>query len=349
MPPTILPADEHAIALATRRLIDGAIVALPTETVYGLAARADQPEAIQRIYTAKQRPATNPLIVHVHTIEHARALTAAWPDVADRLARRFWPGPLTVVLPRGSALAPAVSAGRPTIALRIPRHPVLTSILQACALPLAAPSANRSNALSPVRAEHVARSLGDVDDLLILDAGPCTVGLESTVIDLTNTPPRLLRHGPIRPEDLHALIPDLITAKEHIPDHLHRPSPGLSPRHYAPSAELHIFDVTELSLALQAAELAHRQGQRTALLIAGPIPEQLPAGTQLTCLPLGHTPAHAQARLYDLLHIADQQADWIGVIRPALHPDWAAINDRLERAAHPAPSPGKKSTKGGIL
>src|SRR4051812_9912806 len=171
-------APGAAVREAANVLRGGGLVAFPTETVYGLGAHALDPAAVARIYEAKGRPAYNPLIVHVATIDAARGLSSAWPDAAERLAERFWPGPLTLVVPRSAGIPQAVSAGLDTVGIRIPAHPVAHALLEAAGIPLAAPSANRSTGVSPTTAEHVRRSLGERVDL-ILDGGPAPVGIES--------------------------------------------------------------------------------------------------------------------------------------------------------------------------
>src|SRR5579864_4916197 len=196
MPCTVLTVDPQApdaaaIAEAAALLRAGGLVAFPTETVYGLAANALSADAVSRIFAAKGRPAGNPVIVHVADAAGARALVDDWPAAAERLAERFWPGPLTLVLPRSRQVPDLVTAGGSTVGVRVPAHPVALALLHACGLPLAAPSANRSTRLSPTRAAHVLGDLGDRIDLL-LDGGATPGGLESTVLDLTAAPPRLL-------------------------------------------------------------------------------------------------------------------------------------------------------------
>jgi L-threonylcarbamoyladenylate synthase len=238
--PRILTADTGAIALAARRLQAGELVAVPTETVYGLAARADSADAVAAIYRAKGRPDFNPLIVHVDDLAGAERL-AMLDARARSLADRFWPGPLTMVLPlRDDApVAAAVTAGLPTIAIRMPAHPVMRGLLAQAGLPLAAPSANRSGAVSPTRAEHVAVSLGDRIGL-ILDGGPCADGLESTIIALRDGGRwQLLRPGPISEAELAELLGPA--------DPLHDvaiEAPGQLASHYAPGKPIRL-DATE--------------------------------------------------------------------------------------------------------
>ena len=186
------PEIERAAAL----LRAGRLVVFPTETVYGLGANALDPVAVARVYEVKDRPATSPLIVHVASIEMAQSLVTSWPEIADRLARKFWPGPLTLVLEKRSVIPAIVTAGLSTVGLRMPAHPIAQALIRAAGLPLAAPSANRFKQLSPTTADHVRESLGDDVDL-ILDGGPCQVGIESTVLSLTEPQPVLLRPGGI--------------------------------------------------------------------------------------------------------------------------------------------------------
>src|SRR5947207_9629696 len=182
------------IGKAVEILRAGGLVAFPTETVYGLGADATNAEAVAKIFAAKGRPATNPLIVHVADVDTARRFAASWPLAASHLAEQFWPGPLTLVLPRSPAIVPAVSAGLRTVGLRVPNHPLALQLLQQFGGPVAAPSANRSNRVSPTTAQHVRDELGDAVDL-VLDGGPCAVGIESTVLDLTGDRPAILRPG----------------------------------------------------------------------------------------------------------------------------------------------------------
>src|ERR1700687_1833692 len=237
------PADAGEIDHAARLLRAGRLVAFPTETVYGLGANALDAEAVARIYAVKRRPGSSPLIVHVGSIEMAQSLVAKWPEIADRLARRFWPGPLTLVLekqlekqPATPAIAPAAP---PPVGLRMPAHPIALALIRAAGVPLAAPSANRFTELSPTTADHVRLSLGnDVD--YVLDGGPCSVGIESTVLSLVEPMPTLLRPGGISRTELEAIAGPVASASEvqtGAPAGAH-PSPGMHPRHYSPRTPL---------------------------------------------------------------------------------------------------------------
>src|SRR5919202_2722131 len=205
-----LPVDpEHPepepIARAAAVLKQGGLVAFPTETVYGLGANALDAAAVARIFAAKGRPAYNPLITHVADVAGARRLARHWPESAERLAAAFWPGPLTVVVPKRPEVPDAVTAGLDSVAVRVPAHPVALALLREAALPVAAPSANRSTQLSPTTARHVEQALGDRVDL-ILDGGPTRVGIESTVVDLTGDVPVLLRPGLLAARDLEPVV-----------------------------------------------------------------------------------------------------------------------------------------------
>jgi len=307
--PHVLGANAGSIAQAAERLARGELVALPTETVYGLAARADRPEAVAAIYRAKGRPDFNPLIVHVPGLEAAERL-AHFDHRARRLAEAFWPGPLTMVLPLRveAEIAPAVTAGLPTIALRCPAHPVMRAVLEACRLPLAAPSANRSGAVSPTRAEHVVESLGRRVGLVI-DGGPTQAGIESTIVALRADGWQILRPGPIAGEDIAALIgPPL---GERTPSGIE--APGQLASHYAPGKPVRL-DATRA----EADEF---------LIGFGPV-----AG-EVSLSPSGDL-AEAAAQLYARLHTAAASPKRRIAVAPVPTDGIGnAINDRLRRAA----------------
>jgi L-threonylcarbamoyladenylate synthase len=229
---------------AAQVLIQGGLVAFPTETVYGLGASALDAAAIQRIYSAKGRPAHNPLIVHIAAVEQLDQVAAAVPELAYRLARDFWPGPLTLVLPRHVSLPPVVSLGRATVAVRMPSHPVALALIRAAGVPVVAPSANRFTRPSATTAQHVQADLaGHVD--LILDGGPTPIGVESTVLDVTVQPPQVLRPGGVTFEALRVHIPDLLHPDSHIAMEdaaAHPASPGMLVKHYSPTAAVLLFD-----------------------------------------------------------------------------------------------------------
>lgn len=232
----IYPATSDAIRLACQVLNDGGVVAIPTETVYGLACRIDHPEAIRRVFTLKGRPSDNPLIVHVHSIEQALELTVSTNQgILHRLAEVFWPGPLTIVVSRSPHLSDMVSAGLDTVAIRMPAHPVALEVLRGCASPLAAPSANISGRPSPTRAQHVQDDFGD--EVIIIDGGSCEHGLESTVVRIVGHECLILRQGALSADDLRRALPDLVVRSANDADQRHR-SPGTRYRHYAPRARV---------------------------------------------------------------------------------------------------------------
>ena len=329
------PADtEAALDRAARLLVEGGLVAIPTETVYGLAARADDPEAVGRIFAAKGRPASNPLIVHVADEAMARRLAAAWPDAAARITAQLWPGPVTVVVPRGETIPDEVTAGGATVALRCPEHPLTRRLIEKAGVPLAAPSANRSLAVSPTTAAHVLESLGNRIDL-ILDGGPCSRGIESTVVDCTSSPPRILRPGPVGREQLEAAIGERFatTAASHgdASASVVR-SPGMLARHYAPKTPL----VLAADAAQQVAALL-ASGKRVGwLTMASEAPEtrRLAVSRDLLVIPMPADPDAFAAQLYATLHALDKrELATIVVDEPPANDAWRAVRDRLTRAA----------------
>src|SRR6267142_237679 len=234
--PTHTPAlFQAAVHRAAELLRAGDVVALPTETVYGLAANALDEEAVSRIFEIKGRPAHNPIIVHIASLEMAQRCVSLWPPIAKKLARTFWPGPLTLVLPRSKEIPDLVTAGGPTVGVRWPSHPFIQAVIRECGFPLAAPSANLSNELSPTNAAHVQKSLGNKIPLIV-DGGQSQVGIESAVVELTATPPRLLRPGMIHEQALLAVTGALTLGFGHSEEILK--SPGQLRKHYSPKAKL---------------------------------------------------------------------------------------------------------------
>ena len=328
--PRIVPADVAGIAEAVALLRAGDIVAFPTETVYGLGGNALDPAAVARIFEAKGRPAHNPLIVHLPDAAAARALAAGWPEQAERLGRRWWPGPLTLVLPRAACVPDIVTAGGGTVALRVPAHPAAQALLRAAGVPLAAPSANRSGEVSPTTAAHVARGLaGRIP--LVLDGGATNVGIESTVLDLSGPMPVLLRPGMISRAELEREIgPVGAPGRAPLPEEP-RPSPGMLDRHYAPRAPLHL-----LQSELDAGELAravHARGERVgAVTFGGPPPD----ADEVILLPAD--PEGYARGLYGALHRLDELGvALILAVPPPGEARWDAVRDRLRRAAHHSP------------
>lgn len=329
-----MPPGAHApeIGHAARLLRAGRLVAFPTETVYGLGANALDAEAVARIYAVKRRPSASPLIVHVASIEMVQSLVSDWPEIADRLARRFWPGPLTLVLEkrRGTELEEQrtipdiVTAGLSTVGLRMPAHPVALALIEAAAIPLAAPSANRFTELSPTTADHVRRSLGNEIDY-ILDGGPCSVGIESTVVSLANTQsgskPMLLRPGGISRQELEAVVGPVASAQDFQAGS--HPAPGMHPRHYSPRTPLHLTSTGKLPDQGQGIYLQHQRP---------------PSRVNIAVHQMPKSAADYAATLYEVLHHADAgNYDWIAVDLPPATPEWEAIQDRLKRAATTLP------------
>jgi L-threonylcarbamoyladenylate synthase len=255
-------ADHPAIVECATILKRGGLVAIPTETVYGLAANALDPDAVARIFEAKERPSWDPIIVHVADVEMIPRVASNFPERAHKLAERFWPGPLTLLLNKSAQLPPTVTAGRSTVAVRIPAHPVARVLIAAANLPLAAPSANRFGRISPTTAEHVLLDLdGRID--AVLDAGPANIGVESTVLDPLRTPPLLLRPGGITREQLEAVVGRIEVydaPPQQAPESL--ASPGLAARHYAPQAKLISVSGTREAFLAAVAEHVRQEGER---------------------------------------------------------------------------------------
>jgi L-threonylcarbamoyladenylate synthase len=322
-----LGTSRKEIERAAEALRAGRLVAFPTETVYGLGALATDDAAVAAIFAAKRRPRFNPLIAHVTGAAAAEPL-AVWSETAARLAGRFWPGPLTLVLPRApdSPLSLLMSAGSATVALRAPSHPVAQALLAATGLPIAAPSANPAGRTSPTTADHVEAGLGGRIDLIV-DAGPCPVGIESTVLDLTADPPRLLRPGGLPRAVIEAHIGALATGPAPQADGLH--APGQLASHYAP----------DRPLRLDARDVAPDE----ALLAFGPDP--WPGAALTLNLSESGDATEAAANLFAMLHQLDRPGVRAIAVMPI--PDTGlgeAIRDRLQRAA--APRPGLRQTLG---
>lgn len=268
-----LHPDPAAIRAAAARLRAGALVAFPTETVYGLGAHALDRAAVRRVFEAKGRPSSDPLIVHVASLAQVRDLAAEIPEAARVLAARFWPGPLTLVLRRSAVVPDEVTAGLDTVAVRVPAHPVARALIEAAGVPVAAPSANLFSRPSPTRAAHVLDDLdGRVD--LVIDAGATQVGVESTVIDLAHGAPVILRPGAITIEMLREFVPDVtVAAPVARASDVAMPSPGLLEKHYSPRAPLTLYEGGEsVALLIREAVAAVQAGQRIGLLLASDDP-----------------------------------------------------------------------------
>ena len=297
---TISPSD------AAARIRAGELVAFPTETVYGLGANALDAAAVGKIFELKGRPASSPLIVHVASVEMARSIVSEWPPLAEELSRRWWPGPLTLVLPKKPEVPDMVTAGLNTVGVRMPAHPLAMDLIRAAGVPIAAPSANRFTGLSPTSAEHVHNAFGDA--VPVLDGGPCQVGIESTVVAIEGGKLSLLRPGMISLGELEQV---------HTKDDGAHPAPGMHERHYSPR--------TRLLCASVPAELPGCEGAYLWREHPGPASRSV----QMPLRPAGYA-----ASLYRILHEVDAEGwPWIAVEAPPETPEWAAIRDRLRRAA----------------
>lgn len=335
---------QAAVRRAAALLRAGEAVVLPTETVYGLAANAFDPKAVSEIYRIKGRPAHNPIIVHVANLDMARACARRWPARADALAEAFWPGPLTLVVPRSKEIPDIVTGGGETVGIRWPNHPFIQAVIRRCGFPLAAPSANLSNRVSPTTAGHVRRQLdGRVG--LIADGGPSPVGIESTVLDLTASPARVLRPGMIRESALKAVIGRVSGAECQVSnaggkgaaekrcqaDRRALRSPGQLRKHYAPQARLILRRWRDdESLRRMIAELRFQISDCCVIAHSCvPSPEDFRR--------VGVIPREADAFgrvLYHELHQCDEAgASLIVVEAPPKGPEWNAIADRLKRAS----------------
>ena len=314
----------------------GGLVAFPTETVYGLGADATRSDAVLRIFEAKGRPADNPLIAHVADEAMARRYASQWPDSAEHLTRKFWPGPLTLVVPASSIIAKEVTAGGPTVGLRAPDHPIAQALLRAFDGPIAAPSANRSERISPTTAEHVRAELGEQVDL-ILDGGPCRVGIESTVLDLSGGMPTILRPGAITLEQIAAEIGEVRLGVKQAGKVA--ASPGQRPIHYAPRLPSFRARRTEFVSAVQ--QLLQRQ-QKLAVLCLGPL-EHAPREPIHFIVQLSELAESYAHELYAALRSADESgADAILIEMPPEEPQWLAVRDRLMRATKPFVLPDRR-------
>jgi L-threonylcarbamoyladenylate synthase len=315
------------IAEAAEILRRGGLVAFPTETVYGLGADAANAAAVRKIFQIKGRPATNPLICHVADASVARRYAGTWPDSAEMLAKGFWPGPLTLVLPKTHAIVPEVTAGLDTVGLRAPDHPLALELLRKFDGPIAAPSANRSSRVSPTTARHVRDDLGnDVD--LILDGGPCRVGIESTVLDLSGDRPTILRPGGVARESIEAVIGTVGWASP--TPHEPARSPGQQEIHYAPQTPAYRFETSQRGLIQPQSK-----GRDNGIMAVGTIDYVKKWGPIVAMPRLAEIYAqnfYAVLRELDAMSLA---AIYIEV--PPDQPAWAAVRDRIARATRPLP------------
>lgn len=331
-----MPADAASLAKAAQLLRAGEPVAFPTETVYGLGADALSPAAVEKIFIAKARPADNPLIAHIDSLSMLDALVDAFPAEAEAVARAFWPGPLTLVLPKKEGVPAIVSAGLPTVAVRMPAHPAALALIRAFGGPIAAPSANRSGRPSPTRAAHVLEDMaGRIP--LILDGGPCGFGVESTVLDMTGGIPTILRPGGVTAEMLRQVLADVRidpAVLQPLGPGMAAKSPGMRHRHYAPKARIEVVQgaahaVTEKIAALYDAATA--QGGRPAILCSA---ASAAAYGKRTHLILGQDASGMAARLYDAFRTLDAQGtDLILAEASDTEGMGLALMNRLLRAA----------------
>ena len=308
--------SEDEIKQAAEFLRSGRLVAFPTETVYGLGANALDAKAVARIFEVKGRPSSSPIIVHVSNQEMIGRVASSWPEKARILAERFWPGPLTLVVPKTLDVPGIVTASLSTVGVRMPAHPVALALIEAAQLPVAAPSANRFTQLSPTTAEHVHQGLGDRVDF-ILDGGPSGLGIESTVLSLVAEMPVLYRPGGISRPQIEEVI-GAVRLAEHEPAGAH-PSPGMHPRHYSPRTPVYLVHDGKLPM----------QGVGAYLQIAFS-----PIGNLSEVVAMPRDAADYAARLYGVLHALDVRGyDWIVVEAPGPGAEWEGVLDRLRRAA----------------
>lgn len=312
---------------AVTALRAGGLIALPTETVYGLGADASNEVAVRRIFAAKGRPATHPLIVHVASLADARSWSSDLTPLGETLASAFWPGPLTLIVRRSARASDAVTGGQDTVGLRVPAHPVALELLRAFNGGIAAPSANRFGRVSPTTAAHVREELGDALDV-ILDGGPCSVGVESTIVDVTSRAPRLLRPGGVSLEALERVLGRPVLRAEEASDIR---APGMLASHYAPRAGVVLVAAEELG---EAVAQARARGARIAVVAADSVAPI--EGVVRFAVP-GDGEGFARV-LYATLREADALADLILVVPPRESGLGVAVADRLRRAAAPRPS-----------
>lgn len=345
------PATQpDAIEQAARRIVAGGLVALPTETVYGLGARADDAEAVARIFAAKGRPSDHPLIVHVPNGAAALHFVSAFPPVAQRLCAAFWPGPLTVIVPRDPDVATAAAGGQDTIGLRCPSHPVARQLLEACAnldvLGVAAPSANRFGRISPTQAAHVVDEFQDagegLDEVWVLDGGPCEVGIESTIVDCSREQPVLLRPGRLTLAEIEAAAGQpVLRSSPEAPDPAAPKAPGTLASHYAPRARLRLMADTQLDAALDVLEpellaAALREPghpPKVAVYSRSLWARRAPSkGVVHRSMP-GDAATAAHDLFADLRELDALGVELIWVETPPEDAAWDGVRDRLRRAA----------------
>jgi L-threonylcarbamoyladenylate synthase len=328
----LLPATFENIAVAAQTLRSGGLVAFPTETVYGLGANALDANAVGRIFAAKGRPAEDPLIVHLDSAERVSLAARSVSDVAHTLMRAFWPGPLTLILPKQPQIPALVTSGLDTVAVRVPDHPLALALIRAAGLPIAAPSANRFGHTSPTTAQHVWNDLHSRIDI-ILDGGPTPIGVESTVLDVSTSPPRILRPGGITREMLEAVIGPVTTLEQKEKAGKGLPSPGLLEKHYAPRAELILFSGESAREALMNYFVAERHARRVGALAIDEDAEALEKSGAIVYR-LGSDLTSIARRIYAGMRWLDEQGVDLILCRDFGESGLGlAIRDRLKRAA----------------
>ena len=321
------PDIERAISI----LRAAGLVAFPTETVYGLGADARNAEAVAKIFAAKGRPPTNPLIVHVADLETAKRYAADWNDAAQTLGAVWWPGPLTLVLPKKPEIVDGATAGRATVALRVPDHPLALELLREFGGPIAAPSANKSNHVSPTTAAHVREELGDAVDL-VLDGGPCSVGIESTVVDLTGDKPVILRPGGVPRRKVEAIVGPVEVFASVVDATLPASSPGQHAKHYAPRTPAVRFETAQRGLILPDAA----DGSKNGIMVLSPL-VVLKKWGPIVAMP--NSPELYAANFYAVLREMDAMGlREIFIELPPARPEWEAVRDRIIRATRPLES-----------
>lgn len=331
--------SSQAIATAAQTLQRGELLGLPTETVYGLAADAGNDAAVAKIFAAKGRPADHPLIVHVASVSDVPRFASVVPDFAQRLMDAFWPGPLTLILPRRPDVAAVAAGGQNSVGLRCPSHPVAQAVLQQAqalgVFGVAAPSANLFGRVSPTTAAHVADEFGD--GLLIVDGGACEVGIESTIVDCTRGTPVLLRPGVLTTEQLSAVCSVFVRRPAQVNTETDAPrASGTLASHYAPSAQVHLMDAAELQAALNDLN-THKAPARVAIWARQPMRVHPTLSARVVRDAMPQDPVACAHALFAQLREFDRQGvEQIWIERPAQLPEWEGVLDRLTRAATPA-------------
>jgi L-threonylcarbamoyladenylate synthase len=321
--------EKDVIDRAAALIRNGGIVAFPTETVYGLGGNALDAKAVKKIYDAKGRPDRNPLIVHVASLAQAHELTQKWSDEAENLAKEFWPGPMTLIFKKRPIVPDQVTAGLPTVALRMPSHPIAHALIESAECPIAAPSANPSTYVSSTMASHVQRTLGDRIDLII-DGGASDKGIESTVIDCSQGTCMILRPGPLSLQEIQKIAPHATQKIRAAHDAERLPSPGMMAKHYAPHAAVSLLTTGELLNALQRAKAT----EKIACIVWSHEAVESARQTTMFAIALPADPAMYAQEIYNALHRADDAAANRIFIEKVPDDDaWTAIRDRLARAS----------------